>query len=160
LGVIKIDKMEFIDYTKGVIGLFDEKWCFDLQNHWKVRFPKNYLELVKINQGKVVTPNVFKYKVGSATGESCLSVLFHFTKHPFKSVMSYSVAENTRKIVDIMGEKVIPFSEDPGGFSIAFDFRKTAHNPPVIIIDMEAENFKDMILPVAEDFETFWKGLY
>lgn len=48
----------------------------------------------------------------------------------------------------------------PGGFSIAFDFRKTTHNPPIIIINMEAENFKDMILPVAEGFETFWKGLY
>ncbi|MEO0470160.1 MAG: SMI1/KNR4 family protein [Bacteroidota bacterium] len=152
--------MIFHEYLPAVIEAFDLKMYQSFQAKWQIQFPSEYLEVVRKHQGKIPEPNLFTYFDKDSKGESCLSTLFHFTNHPYKDVTAYSVWENTDNLYQFTGLKLIPFSEDPGGFPIAFDFRTKSANAPIVMINMEADSAEEAINSIAESFQHFWENLY
>ena len=90
-----------------------------------------------------------------------MGVLFHFCEDKSKSSFySYNILENYLNRRHILPLQVIPFSEDPGGNSIAFDFRESLDAPSIVFVDHEAIGEANWISFIAANFTEFLNMLY
>ena len=123
-------------------------------------FPLDYRELVMRRQGEVPRPGVFDVAQGSRTTSSVMGVLFHFLdEESAPDVYSYNLLESYRNRRHLLPDLVIPFSEDPAGNSIAFDFRKDANAPMVVFVDHEATDESSRIWPIAPNVSALLREL-
>lgn len=120
----------------------------NIEAKFNIKFPKDYLEIVKENQGKVPKPNIIK--IGNIT--TGVNELFHFEKN--ESYEGSAVLFNIEILTGFAPDKIIPIMGTGGGNSFGFDFRKEPKNPSVVYIvsDLEGE---EAIKPVADNFTNF-----
>ena len=87
-----------------------------------------------------------------------MGTLFHFIEND-PQFESYNIYNNFLVYKDRVPEKVIPFSEDPGGFQIAFDFRNTPGDPPVVLVNSDANKPENYLIKIGDNFEAFLQNL-
>lgn len=125
-----------------------------IETKFKIKYPKNYLDVAIINQGKM--PESCGVPVGS--GEAMLATLLNFQNTPDEDSHFSSIIRKQKQISD---EKysplIIPFAEAGGASLFCFDYRKTRDNPQIIFIDWDyfGDGDEEAIIPVAKDFTEF-----
>lgn len=116
-----------------------------------VRFPADYIEVVRTHQGGAPDPAVVALADGT---ETTFSMLLHFEDQP-EGLDLLGIVEQS----DLLPEKVIPFAADPGDNYFCFDYRLTDVAPPVVFFatdDPDAEpaslanSFTDLIDSLQE----------
>jgi cell wall assembly regulator SMI1 len=126
-----------------------------------VRFPEDYRRAVMEHQGEAPHPNLFDFVEEGKKTTTVMGPLFHFAEDAGdESLDSYNVLESYRARGNILPEGVIPFSEDPGGNPIAFDFRRSADSPPVVFVNHEAAGGDEGVWTVAASFSELLDKLY
>lgn len=114
-------------------------------------FPDDYRALVVSHQGESPEPNLFDYVEHGRATTGAMGVLFHFSPDEADPVVAgYHIL---RKRPDWLPGYLLPFSEDPGGNFIAFDFRPDGQ-PPVVFVDHEADDEDRLVSFVAPSVET------
>lgn len=123
-----------------------------------IRFPEDYRRVVQEHQGEAPIPNLFDFEEKGRRTTSVMGPLLHFREDAGGTAESYHILRSWELRRDWLPPRVIPFSEDPGGNPIAFDFRRSADAPPVVFVDHESGGVA--IWPIAASFTEFLSSLY
>jgi hypothetical protein len=121
-----------------------------------VRFPADYRKVVREHQGQVPQPSLFDFDEGGARTTGVMGPLFHF--RPEKDAAAhagYHLLEVHRKRQHLLPKGVVPFSEDPAGNLIAFDYRRSKSAPGVVFLNQERAGGEGWITPLAGSFSDF-----
>lgn len=120
-----------------------------------VRFPEDYRAVLLAHQGEVPRPELFDFEENCRTTTTVMGPLFHVLEGADTTAASYNIVESYRLRQDSLPPGIVPFSEDPGGNPIAFDFRRSAEAPTVVFVNHEAVGEAEYIWPVAGSFTEF-----
>ncbi|MFD1030790.1 SMI1/KNR4 family protein [Metaplanococcus flavidus] len=117
----------------------------------QVKFPKSYIKLLKKQNGGYIYYNAFPCDVPTSWADDHINV---------DHILGIGEEEGVVKSEYLINEwglpkNIVVFSGD-GHTWIAFDYRKKKSEPPIIYVDVEA----DQIIELASDFESFLEGLY
>lgn len=116
-----------------------------VEQAWGIRFPQDYVDCVRVNQGKTPEPASFAFGDGY---ETSLNELFHFEPSPAGS----NIVQNQERLA--MGgvpEGVYTFASDPAGNRLCFDYRASASAPAIVLLDYERDE-ENALVPVAASF--------
>ena len=102
----------------------------EVENMLQVKFPKDYLEYVKIYSGATPSPETFDL-------EDREGVAFGYLHSFHKESESYIVNVSNRYRDGRMPDKVIPIADDVFGNEICYDFRKGLSSPSIVFWDHE-----------------------
>lgn len=99
-----------------------------IEEYFGVRFPQEYLNCAKTNNGGHPSPDCF----GFGMEQNSISYL-HLLSHDddYGIVKSYEAAKG------IMPDGIVPFADDPFGNMICFDYRESKSNPKIVFWDYE-----------------------
>jgi cell wall assembly regulator SMI1 len=125
-----------------------------------VRFPEDYRRAVMEHQGEVPHPNLFDFVEEGRKTTTVMGFLLHFLGDAGEEERDYHILENYRARRNILPSGVVPFSQDPGGNPIAFDFRRSASRPTVVFVNHEAAGEGERVWPVAATFSELLGKLY
>jgi cell wall assembly regulator SMI1 len=126
-----------------------------------IHFPDDYRKVVMLHQGEIPQQNLFNFVENNEKTILVMSVLFHFLEDKSESgFYSYNVLENYHNRRHLLPPLVIPFSEDPGGNQIAFDFRKTPDAPTIVFVDHEEVGETNWVSCIASNFTEFLSMLH
>jgi cupin superfamily acireductone dioxygenase involved in methionine salvage len=117
-----------------------------------IKLPKSYKESILIQNGGEIKFNAFPTKQPTSWASDHLHISHIFGLGQSDNSISrsgYYIKEWELPV------GIILFS-GTGHTWIAFDYRQTKENPPIIYIDTEIS----IILKIANDFDTFLQGLY
>jgi hypothetical protein len=125
-----------------------------------IAFPKSYCLVAAEHQGMQPQPDRFDFVEDGEQTESVMGPLFHFldTDDP-NDLPDYHIVANYRLKRQALPAQVIPFSQDPGGNAIAFDYRKADAEPPVVFVDHEADD-DNCVWPIAATFSELLEQLH
>ncbi|MDB9317606.1 SMI1/KNR4 family protein [Nodularia spumigena] len=127
----------------------------------RIHFPNDYRDVVMQHQGEIPQQNLFDFIENNDQTILVMGVLFHFLEDKSESgFYTYNILENYKNRRHLLPPQVIPFSEDPGGNCIAFDFRKTPDAPTIVFVDHEAVGEANWISYIAANFTEFLSLLY
>ena len=117
----------------------------------QVKLPETYINLLKQQNGGNIIYNAFPTNVQTSWAENHIHI---------DHILGVSEEEGILQSEYLIQEWGLPkgivlFSGD-GHSWIAFDYRKTKEEPPIIYIDLDTEQTIDL----APDFNVFLKGLY
>ncbi len=126
---------------------------------WHITFPESYKQLVARHQGKRPERNMFDFYIDNKKNTTIMGPLFHFIENSTE-YKSYHIEINYLVYKDRLPAYIIPFSEDPGGFQIAFDYRKFNKDPMIVLINSDALTKEESVIYIAKDFDSFLKKLY
>lgn len=117
----------------------------------KVKLPKSYIKLLKEQNGGSINYDSFPSSVPTSWADTRIHV-----NHIFGIGAEHSIL-NCEYLIGEWGlpQNIVIFSGD-GHSWIAFDYRITKENPPIIYIDEDSEK----IIELASDFNSFLNGLY
>lgn len=107
--------------------LTDEQLA-EVQDRLGVRFPDDYIEVVRTNQGSTPDPSTVRLSDGTTTS---LDMLLPLRAESGLDVLSCS--EDS----DVLPERVIVFALDPGDNIFGFDYRSTDVDPPVVFFAID-----------------------
>lgn len=117
----------------------------------QVKFPKSYIKLLKKQNGGYIYNNAFPCGVPTSWADDHINV-----DHILGIGEEEGVVESEYLINEWgLPKNIVVFSGD-GHTWVAFDYRKTKSEPPIIYVDVEA----DQIIELAPDFESFLEELY
>lgn len=116
-----------------------------VEQSWGIRFPQDYVDCVRLNQGKTPEPASFEFGDGY---ETSLNELFHFEPSPAGSNI---VANQERMAMGGVPERVFTFAGDPAGNRLCFDYRHSDSAPSIVLLDYERDE-ENALVPVAESF--------
>jgi hypothetical protein len=123
-----------------------------VENKLGVKFPDDYIMVVKTNQGKTPwQPSSVKVR----NGIDVVSTLLHFenySKEPKYDI--YSVIKQHELLSEEQSSKLIPFQKSDGSSVFCFDYRTTEINPPIVFVNSDIEG-EEAIIPVANSFTDF-----
>lgn len=95
-------------------GKVSEQEIKSVEMKLKIKFPKNYVDIVSQNDGGYPFPNRFKVKENEEIINNLLS---------FKVDEDSNIMDVFEDVSDRLIEGVVPIAEDPFGNLICFDFR-------------------------------------
>ena len=120
----------------------DEECIKYLEDKWNVKFPKEYVEIVKKHNGTGV-------KFRETGGRKKFSIIkidkheetsFKLLSYSKFDEMQYSEIANAKEAYDNCvpdPKKMFPFSEDGGGNPLFFDYRKDKNEPSIVYLNHE-----------------------
>lgn len=127
------------------------KMVEEAEDKLKVKLPYSYISLLKKKNGGYLNYDSFPISVPTAWAENHIHVDHLFGVEENKGILqsAYFIEEwgLPKDIVIISGE---------GHSWIAFDYRETKEDPPLIYIDTESEQ----IIEIARNFDAFLNWLY
>jgi hypothetical protein len=104
-----------------------------LETDLHIKFPKDYLEIAMIHQGKVPNPNQIKI------GERITSVGVLFLITPDDEYRGSTIKANTVFLEDDIPKGIIPIVSSGGGSVFALDFRKSNDTPSIVFVNSDKE---------------------
>jgi len=121
------------------------------KNLFSVKLPKSYLDILRIQNGGSIVFNAHPSPKPTSWSDHSVNVDFIMGIGENNGILEtpYYIEEWN------MPEGLILFSGQ-GHSWIAFDYRNTVENPPIVYIDNETEE----IFKIADSFESFLKNLY
>jgi SMI1-KNR4 cell-wall len=125
-----------------------------VETAWGITFPADYIECVRVNQGKSPEPSIFSFGEGF---ETVLNHLYHFNDEPKDS--SILTCQESLSAGGIWPDHLIVFACDPGGNQICFDYGLSKSQPSVAIIDHDTGP-EGSYTPVAKNFSGFLDMLH
>ena len=126
---------------------------FEINNG--ISFPKDYVEVVKLNQGR--TPEPANFTLPNSKFVGTLNVLLHFDADKAEEV--YSVEYNYEIVKEYLPSGIIPFVSTINNDLICFDYRNTKTDPSIVLASHEYSG-NEAIFKVADSFSEFIEGLY
>ena len=119
-----------------------------LENELDIVFPREYVDVVISNQGKVPSPNTLSLN-GRTTG---IGVLFLIDgAEPY---MGSTIRSNLEYIEDDVPEKIVPILGTGGASVVAFDYRFNDQNPKVVFVNADKEG-EEAITEISSSFTEF-----
>lgn len=125
--------------------LKDEGSIQKVENQLKIKFPSDYINIVRKYNASTPSPNTIDTwrQKGKAFGE-----LLNFNLDDRENMISlYEAIQNK------IPEKVYPITMDPGGNFMCYDFRKDENNPIIVRWDHEQKFIVDNEKIIIEDHE-------
>ncbi|ARU54231.1 SMI1/KNR4 family protein [Oleiphilus messinensis] len=119
-----------------------------LESHLGIKFPKDYLDVVMIHQGKVPNPNQIKVG-GRITSVGVLFLITHDNEYKGSTIKS-----NVMYVEDDLPQGIVPIVGSGGGSVFAFDFRKSSDTPSIVFVDSDKEG-DDAITFLSDSFSGF-----
>ncbi|WP_084215655.1 SMI1/KNR4 family protein [Jeotgalibacillus campisalis] len=117
----------------------------------KVKLPAAYIELLKQQNGGMIIYNAFPVNEQTSWGEDFIHI-----EHILGLAEKDGIMQSEYLIEEWgLPKEIVLFSGD-GHSWIAFDYRKTKEEPPIIYIDTEREQ----IIELAPNFSEFLTGLF
>lgn len=117
-----------------------EAYVVNIGEDFGVKFPKDYVSCVAINNGANVEPELFSVE----NREKVFGTLLSFDKENDEFIVDvYKSYKNT------LPNKVVPFAFDPAGNLICFDYKDHEDNP--IVIFWEHENAWEIEMLIREE---------
>ncbi|MDG5471325.1 SMI1/KNR4 family protein [Jeotgalibacillus sp. ET6] len=117
----------------------------------KVKLPAAYIDLLKLQNGGMIIYNAFPVNVQTSWGEDYIHI-----EHILGVAEKDGIMQSEYLIEEWgLPKGIVLFSGD-GHSWIAFDYRKTNEEPPIIYIDTEREQ----IIELAPHFSEFLNGLF
>jgi hypothetical protein len=113
-----------------------------------IKFPKDYLEVATIHQGKVPNPNQIKVE------ERITSVGVLFLITPDNDYKGSTIKSNIMFIEDDVPQGIVPIVGSGGGSVFAFDFRRSSDTPSIVFVDSDKEG-DDAITFLSDSFSGF-----
>ncbi|MEF7563617.1 SMI1/KNR4 family protein [Bacillus infantis] len=117
----------------------------------KVKLPKSYIYLLKIQNGGYINYNSFPSNVPTSWADDHINI-----DHILGIGEEKGILESEYLIKEWGLPKNIVLVSGSGHSWVALDYRNTKVEPPVIYIDMESEQ----IIELAPNFDIFLNGLY
>ncbi|KMY54129.1 cell wall assembly protein [Bacillus sp. FJAT-27231] len=118
---------------------------------FSVTFPKEYIELLQVQNGGLIMYNAFPTTFRTDWNDDSI-----YLDHIMGIGKEHGILENDYYIKEWgLPEGLLLISGD-GHSWIAFDYRKTPENPPIVYIDNENEQ----IITLASSFQEFLDKLY
>lgn len=117
----------------------------------KVKLPYSYINILKQQNGGYIKFNAHPSAVPTSWADD------HVNVDHIKGIGEENGILESSYLIEEWGlpQNIVLFSGD-GHSWVAFDYRKTKEEPPVIYIDVESEQ----IIELAPNFNTFLTGLY
>ena len=140
--VISMNNIEWRNAKKSNIEMIEE-----VERHFGIKFPKDFIECVLENDGGYPSHNVF-FLNGR---EESINNLLSIENNKYKGMVN-----TAQSVLDRLNENIVPFGEDAGGNLICFDYRYGT-SPSIVFWDhekafMEAD---DAVIKIAETFTQF-----
>lgn len=138
------------DFSKGKLSTQEIN---QVEHQLKIKFPKDYLEIVINNDGGYPSPNDFLLNNRLEMINNLIS---------FKISDSSNILGTMEAVSDRLIEGIIPFGDDPGGNLICFDYR-SSDNPTVVFWDHEIAGGGELekaISFICDNFTDFLDMLY
>ncbi|MEN2467919.1 SMI1/KNR4 family protein [Ornithinibacillus sp. JPR2-1] len=147
----------FDDYE---LDPLDDKTIEKVEGKLGIKFPVSYINLLKEKNGGELKcnryPYVYEQDVDEEDPEANADLTIEFL-HGISTKKSEGVLESIYLIKEWeLPKDIVILSGNGGERFIAFDYRQTKTNPPIILIDTEME-FEDVI---AANFEELLSKLY
>lgn len=117
----------------------------------KVKLPKSYIKLLKVQNGGYINYDSFPSDVPTSWADDHINV-----EHILGIAEENGILESEYLIQEWGLPKNIVLVSGSGHSWVAFDYRNTKEEPPVIYIDVDPEK----IIELASNFDTFLNGLY
>lgn len=130
-------------------GTIDEQVIIAVENSFGVRFPDDYRECIKKNNGGYPEPNI--YDINDDEGGAVFDCLLSFTSKDANIEVVYELTS--------LPEGIIPFARDPFGGLICFNYCDTKDSPSVVFYDQESVN-EDKIKLICDSFSELIERLY
>ncbi|MBL1227057.1 SMI1/KNR4 family protein [Enterococcus sp. BWR-S5] len=137
-------------YSKGMVT---DQEISKVENQLKIKFPKDYIEVVESNDGAY--PSLHAFSMNSQ--EEMLNNLLSFSEAPYINILT--TFEN---MSDRLVDGIIPFGEDAGGNLICFDYR-SSEVPTVVFWDHEIAGGGELekaITSICNNFTEFLNMLH
>jgi hypothetical protein len=121
------------------------------ENLFNVKLPKSYLDILRTQNGGSIVYNAHPSPKPTSWSDHSVNVEFIMGIGENNGILEtpYYIEEWN------MPEGLILFSGQDHSW-IAFDYRNTVENPPIVYIDNETEE----VFKIADSFESFLKNLY
>ena len=117
----------------------------------KVKLPESYINLLKEQNGGSIQYNAFPMSVPTSWADDHINV-----DHILGIGEQQGIVESDYFINEWgLPENIVLFSGD-GHSWVAFDYRNKTEEPPILYIDIDAEQ----IIEIASNFDQFLEGLY
>lgn len=113
-----------------------------------IKFPKDYLKVAMVHQGKVPNPNQIN------VGEKITSVGVLFLISPDYDYKGSTIKSNVMFIEGDVPQGVVPIVGSGGGSVFAFDFRRSSDTPSIVFVDSDKEG-DDAITFLSDSFSGF-----
>lgn len=128
-----------------------DKAVKDAEEELKVKLPESYISLLKEQNGGYINYNAFPSSVPTSWAENCIHI-----DHILGVGEEDGILQSEYLIKEWeLPTNIVLFSGE-GHSWVAFDYRNTREEPPVIYIDADSEQ----VIELASNFETFLNGLY
>lgn len=117
----------------------------------KVKLPESYIDLLKEQNGGYINYNAFPSSVSTSWVENHIKIDHILGVGEEAGILQSEYLINEWDLPT----NIVLFSGE-GHSWVAFDYRNTREEPPIVYIDSDSEQ----IIELAPDFETFLKGLF
>jgi hypothetical protein len=125
----------------------------DVENVLNIKFPEDYKNVARENQGKSPTPSIFNI---TEKRESVFNTLLHFTDDKYDNTYNLLKAYSMAK--EFLPERIIPIADTPGGDYICLDYRDASINSKIVFANHELSG-DEAIYPLAKTFTELLKML-
>lgn len=105
-----------------------------VETELKIKFPKDYIEVVLENDGGFPDPNVFFMNSNEESFNNLINL---------KADAEYNIFKTMDMVRDRLVDGIVPFGDDPGGNLICFDYR-TNEVPTIVFWDHEIAGGGDL----------------
>ena len=132
---------------------FDDEYVMDVASELGVRFPLEYLALLKRANGGKPIQQYFALGNNEKVIERFLSFVANYKESPFGI---YDIEVVWSQIEDRLEEGICPFAMVFAGDFLCFDCRQENKEPSIVLWDHDkAAQGKLSLIPVATDFDQF-----
>lgn len=156
---MSINEIKFCNYLFDDDHYASNEDIINVESKLGVKFPEEYLNIVKTNQGKIFENREIKFN-DQIEG---IGTLFTFDDNDEDKNNSYSLIYNHWVSTSSnIPNKIIPFTDAGGSNStFCFDYRNSEINPKIIFIDSDYEfEDEDAVFNLANNFTEFLGMLY
>ncbi|MBN1698939.1 MAG: SMI1/KNR4 family protein [Spirochaetales bacterium] len=131
-----------------------DKEIIKVENIFNIRFPEDYRECVKINNGGAPKPEAYDFKDHK---EAVFEWLLNFNEG-----LANNIIKTYNAIKDRLVDNIYPFASDPFGNYICFDYREDKKAPKIVFWDHEVASRypEDAISYICDSFSELLDKLY
>ena len=140
--------------SRKVVWSWGEKLSYErikaVENLWNIKFPKEYVEIIKEYNGATakLEVNGVKYKycgIDIPEWRGGRSGVYLLEYNGYGGVDTWSIVQSYEAFKECLPEpeKIFPFADDGGGNIFFFDYRNSDTEPSIVFLDHEESIIED-----------------
>jgi hypothetical protein len=125
------------------------------EKEYNIKFPQEYITLVRFRDGGLLKKDLFFYQDGQRK-RNCVADFLCWQKETLGE--NECIPYEVNNPPEFFPRGLIPFAPDGGGNYLCFDYRNCKENPPIVFWHHEVEENEGVFL-LANSFDEFIDNL-